>query len=349
MRKFLFCLILLFLCNKVKGIEFTYSEWTDEYPDEVLDILIESEDRYKFYKNEIISYEYLKYNKDNKNYLFDEYILGNLYECSEKENDNEHIEVNKQSKTLYFKTSDIDSFTFSRKYDGDLYISEIDFYYNDKEIDYKTEYSFLKDGDINSYFKVENDYFIKFYEKIDGLNLKMNIYLKTTDEIKKPFTFNLLANEKYSLYGYYINYGGEVGTKTVSYDISTLVNTLRHYETTYTCRDKLYKVNYIEKKYLDGYFTNVDDYIKDENNKKTYYRYITNEYVILNADGKLVNDEKYCIKEYCLLYYINKKDEIINPKTGDDFVKNVFVLIIFFLVIGVIYLVLSNRFKKSKL
>lgn len=71
----------------------------------------------------------------------------------------------------------------------------------------------------------------------------------------------------------------------------------------------LYKTYKTKKNYLDGYYKNNPN-IKDENDYKTYYRYITNDYVVVNEKGSVVKSDDYCVKEICMLLYIEPKKSI---------------------------------------
>ena len=72
----------------------------------------------------------------------------------------------------------------------------------------------------------------------------------------------------------------------------------------------------------------MDGYIKDESTKKTFYRYITNDYIILDENDNIVSNEDYCIKEFCRLIYITKEPEEIpeNPQTYDGICNYIILL-----------------------
>lgn len=53
--------------------------------------------------------------------------------------------------------------------------------------------------------------------------------------------------------------------------------------------------------YTDEYYTEYDGYMKDEASAKTFYRYITNDTVIISAKNELISDETYCKKHFCYL------------------------------------------------
>ena len=67
------------------------------------------------------------------------------------------------------------------------------------------------------------------------------------------------------------------------------------------------------------YYAELEGYTRIDESVKTFYRYITSEYVLLDGNGRLVEDENYCVKDYCTMLYITipEDEEIENPKTGD--------------------------------
>ena len=106
----------------------------------------------------------------------------------------------------------------------------------------------------------------------------------------------------------------------------------------------------IEREETNEYFKELDGYIKIEESKKIFYRYITNQRVLLDGSGNVVYDSNYCLKNFCKSVKLptkpvieNPSDEIENPKTYD----NIFV----FLIIGfisIVSIVLSIGSMKNK-
>ena len=77
--KKVFLIVLIFFCiNTVNAFELNYSEWSEEYPQGVDEFLIQSEERYLWYKDTIYDVEY----------LIKEHIGDKLYD----ENDIEYYE-----------------------------------------------------------------------------------------------------------------------------------------------------------------------------------------------------------------------------------------------------------------
>ena len=85
----------------------------------------------------------------------------------------------------------------------------------------------------------------------------------------------------------------------------------------YKVTDKVYKTYKLGREYATDYYSNLDGYIKDESTLKKYYRFLLNDYIIVDNDGNLVEDGN-CFKETCYIKYLDYKEEIENPKTGDN-------------------------------
>ena len=111
--------------------------------------------------------------------------------------------------------------------------------------------------------------------------------------------------------------------------------------------------------------TECPGYTRIEESKKTFYRYIKNDYVIVNADGEILEDESECGKSFCMIEYLKYEDDdrpneptpniikITNPKTYDGVDKSILMSIISFSILILvlfkkkIFLVLSNLFKSK--
>ena len=88
----------------------------------------------------------------------------------------------------------------------------------------------------------------------------------------------------------------------------------------YKITDKVYKTYKLGREYTSDYYSKLDGYIKDESTLKKYYRFLLNDYVIVNNDGNIVKDGN-CFKETCYIKYLDYKEEVENPKTGDNIYK----------------------------
>ena len=110
--------------------------------------------------------------------------------------------------------------------------------------------------------------------------------------------------------------------------------------------------NEIEREETKEYYKELDGYIKIEESVKTFYRYVTNDFVLYDGQGNLVYDDEYCMKEFCRSIKLPKKpeeppeEEIINPKTND----NIFVFLILFFIsfVSLVFLINERQILKSK-
>ena len=66
-------------------------------------------------------------------------------------------------------------------------------------------------------------------------------------------------------------------------------------------RYKWYKFENGKINYINEYHTSYDGYEKDMSSARTYYRYITNDKVVVDYKNDLVKDETYCRQNYCYL------------------------------------------------
>lgn len=338
MRKFLFVLISLFLFSRVYALELKYSEWSLEKNEDILENLIQSENRYKFYKNKEVNVEYLKYEDiKDKYYSLDDYKYTDYEESYDEVIASDHVEVTTKSRTYVFTKEDINSFYLKVRGENKVYVSEIVFTYNNEYYSYESDYNYLNDADYNTYYELD-EIFIDFKEKINSNNIKVTLYLKNDPCINEIVEASFLALSRFDVHTYAFRIKEETSIVYVPCDLGFRSS---FDPIIYRYRTKLYKTYDLEREYLDGYFTEMDGYIKDKNDYKTYYRYITNEFVILDGEGNLVLDEELCVKEACLLYYLDESKNEVNPKTGNS--KIIYLSIFVFVVL---VLVLSNRFKK---
>ena len=57
--------------------------------------------------------------------------------------------------------------------------------------------------------------------------------------------------------------------------------------------------------YTDDFYKEYEGYTKDEASETTFYRYITNQVVYIDANNNIVTDDTYCSKYFC--YAIRSK------------------------------------------
>lgn len=108
------------------------------------------------------------------------------------------------------------------------------------------------------------------------------------------------------------------------------------------------ETNEIEREETTTYYKELDGYIKIEESMKMFYRYITNDRVLIDGQGNIVYDIDYCYKEYCSRVRlpsrpVEEEPEIENPKTYD----NIFVLIIIAFLSFVSIVLVLNTSKKA--
>ena len=365
--KLLLSLFLSFFIIRVSALEIPYSEWSETKPN-VEEYLIESEDRYLFYKEKEINIEYLPKDEfKDKLYDLDDYKLSEESELLDskplEKEDREIIEVESE----YDNANEIKKVKLS--FDIGVYISEIDIKNVRDNIYYEVEYDFINDGDFETKGFIK-DLVITFNEKHYLHNLNILIYYDSENE-NDSLSFKYLNEDDKELY--YANFDFKANPFSIN---SFILDKVSYKTIKYKYIDKLYKTYEIEKEYTDEYYTELDGYIKDESTKKTFYRYVTSSAVIVDARNNVVKDpDTYCVKEYCALVYITKEEQEeepeeesvieeepeeetpnipINPKTLDNigyyfimfFSSLIIMMIVFKDRIRKIFLVLSNRFKR---
>lgn len=127
-------------------------------------------------------------------------------------------------------------------------------------------------------------------------------------------------------------------------------------EDKYLCYREWYLDNgELQREETTEYFASLTGFNIIESTKKTFYRYITDDYVIVNGNRQLVYSSNVCIKNSCFVIATRKKQVaedppqeeipketvVNNPKTYD----NIFVIIIvaFISLVGTIIVICSKR------
>ena len=119
----------------------------------------------------------------------------------------------------------------------------------------------------------------------------------------------------------------------------------------YEYQDKLFKCTNIRKEYLNGYYVDVNDYIKDENSQTIFYRYKVREINTLNNSKELVYKKEDNISEN-----LNNETIISNPPStnsplveNDNKGNNNYVYIISFIIIlSIILLIIKKYVNKNR-
>ncbi len=211
---------------------------------------------------------------------------------------------------------------------------------------------------------------ISFKNKPNINNVLLKIYYKSDNE-NNLIHFSYLNKDGFELLGKdYRTNGREFDIKKEELNASFNYNLIE-----YSYVDKLYKTYNIKEEVTEDYYYELEGYEKIESSKKTYYRYITSDYILVSSYGIIVDDYAHCRKYFCRVVYVVKEDEepeepvkeveepveekeveepkeeMINPTTLDN--VYIYFSLLFFSIISIvfiykkkIYLVLSNRFKK---
>ncbi len=363
MKQFLL-LITFFVFVKVDAL--SYSEWSDIHPEGINEILIESEIRYKWYIKKEVNVEYLIKEKIGEKYVdYDDFQYTSLSEesivepqrYSERiiyedyreykfnENDVTHILIGGIKSNGYFKISEI---VVTNKNNNEIINYSLDYDYN-RYFNYK----FINDGNFDKYIRVTSPttISIELNAKYNLNDIEVNIYYKCDDDNTNSFIYTLASEKESVLYGiYYRNYTVPkcIVDCKLTFNSDFLDEKLDFLIPFYTFKDKVYKTYYLEKEYKEGYYKFLEGYTKDEDESKTFYRYITDRYIVVDADGNIVTDNDYCIKEVCLIMYIDEEKDVVVPaeilNTYDSLIEKIAKLVI---LIFIIFLSLFILIKKK--
>jgi hypothetical protein len=323
--------IMYLLTTNINAFELTYSEWSETYPEGIDEIFIEREDRYYWYKDNIVNVEYLKL-EDIQDKQYDEndikyYTSEELLEKPEEYN--ERV-INEITKEVNYTKDDVKGILITTENDikiAELIVRDL----NGNKINCNTGNSNLHNGNINDFIEFNNKVKCYFNEKISYDSFSTFLSLNDDSNNKVSVNYSLITENDDIIYHNDIYFSGKI-YYTVTHDV--LLSNLQHLKKYYTYTDKLYKTFNVEKENVYEYYANLDGYIKDEESKKTFYRYITNDYIIVDENDDLVIDEDHCHKNFCKLIYLIKQEEteiIKNPKTYDSIINIFIILIISFL------------------
>lgn len=357
MKKILKAILFIsIILVKIKAYELTYSEWSTTYPEGYDEMFVESEKRYLWYKDVRINEEYLRLDQvGNKKVDKNDYIYSNESSPSvvRPEEIDERI-IHEFQEPIYYDDRSIKKL---KLYDYDFYdnvkISEIDItdMFSGEKIISTTEDDYLIDGDLDTYYDVNHEVEIAFndYYKVDELNIV--IYYESVSN-KSTFMLGLLSDDDHKLFR--IKY--TLDSDSINVDERNLMKNFARIATKYTYIDKLYKTYEIDRLVTDDYYKEYDDYQKIDSSETIYYRYITNDRVLVDGWGNLVTDKYYCNKEECYVKYVVREEKeenppTENPKTIDNINIYICLFLASFMILIVIYrrkifLVLSNLFKK---
>lgn len=322
--KKIFLVIMFFVGSSITyAFDWNYSEWSEEYPQGMDEILIQSEDRYLWYKETIYDIEYLK-KEDINDKLYDENDIQ-YYESEELlEYPEEYLEreISKIVKQIVYTKSDIAGISLKTS-SSNISISEITIIKNDVEIiNYNTSFSYLNDGNLDEYISLDDEVNLYFNNKVDLDeldNLHISVYYNKNTSGQEGIDFNFISDANDIIY--YVNYKIDLCQTqncTLNPRKNILMDSLYHSRIMYKYKDKLYKTFRVNKEYDEEYASEKEGYQKDISTKKTFYRYITNDYIILDAYGNIVTDDYYCEKSFCKAVFIKKEETVEDEKPVEN-------------------------------
>ena len=330
---FLFGIMYLLTAN-INAFELTYSEWSEIYPEGIDEMFIEKEDRYYWYKNNIVNVEYLKlediqdkqYDENDIKYYTSEELLERPEEYSERI-------INEETKSITYTPYDVKGILL--KSNSNIQISDIEIHdMNDNIINCRNDNEYLFDGDISIYYPINEGIYCYFDNKMYYKDFISFVSMKDDSNSRVTINYNLISENNDIIY--YTNLSFSNKSDYTMFNSNTLMSNLHHSKKYYTYIDKLYKTYNIERENVNEYYANLDGYIKDEETKKTFYRYITNDYIIVDENDNIVTDDSHCRKNFCRLIYLVEQEEneiIENPKTYDGISKIIILLIISILIL----------------
>jgi hypothetical protein len=318
MKKIILILFLLFVTTiKVDALE--YGVWTDEVSSDENSRVVDSETRYRWYKdNTIYSQDYYIEGENDSAYPYISYAdyirtdWSDWVDTRAEDKPNRTIQYKSVNRyrTLrpirYLFITDLTSFSHITK------ISEMNVLINNAEIPvsvtctdcslnfgkYVTDGyfqggSFMNDGgtitiDLGDYYNI-NEIGLEMFVYSDSADTKtFNVYYNEGSIIDdrnyaKRFVYFCVGETQYyeadrfyvipdaasitnPVYNDWVYIDGFVNA---TYYRQMVVSTLSRY------RDYKYRYYTVERSYLDGYYSNLEDssYVKDEESTKTYYLY----------------------------------------------------------------------------
>ena len=191
------------------------------------------------------------------------------------------------------------------------------------------------------------------------MNIK-ELGIATGHEQYNYLTFQVLNENKFDLTCNDTICELTINLKDVIIDKSNYNNFLNIYE----YQDKLFKCVNQKKIYLEGYYTNIDNYIKDESTKKTYYRYKTEYTKTLNNANNIVYYKDLTLEnDQEDENNIEKKDDqdniTINSKLNENTIKKaktvgkinyniMLYLILTLATITIIYIIIKKIVNKNR-
>ena len=357
MKKIFFCVLMFTIVLRVEAALDVYSSWSSDYPSGIPKDVIQSEDRYKWYKEDIVDVEYLK-KEDIYNKLVD-YDDYKTYESEELLD--EPLKINdriilKEYKDYKFTSDNVNYIVIeNNNKNGTLGIFKLMIIDQGKgkelKISLDDKYSNIVDEDTtNSYVMEYNEkIYINLNEECKASNLRVFIYYHSSSyENKMTITYN--AHKDYPIYETVRDLFLATYAELCNAGLGAMKETSRTYKlNVYKYIDKYYKTYRINKTYEDEYYASLEGYKKDESTKKTFYRYLKYKKVYYGSNGRSETPEDCFGKDSCIITleeieYPDVPDEVIPtieevPKTIDTFSITGLLISFIFFISTIIYLI----------
>lgn len=293
MQKILF-IITCMLVGTIHINASEWSTWSTKYP-EKNNITIETETRYKWFINRKVDLGYMDV-ENNCEYFdkndFKEVVNFTIELPDEKQNRIiEPFEKYENKNINYAGTIHFFNFTINEN----VQLTEIEIFNNKEKIKFEiVDRTYFNGSDLSMLMDGLKDKYIPFqnYDKLSlGLgkiynleNIILRLYFNKPSSKFEIITL-AIGHSKYE----YISMGEfknveehiicENNICYVDIDVKKYIGDTRFedYIFGYKYTDTLYKCYKNSKEYLDGYYSFIENYQKDENSAVTYYRYKENE------------------------------------------------------------------------
>ena len=373
MKKIIIFVIFMFPFINLNAEE-KWSDWQPEKPTGN-NLIIEEEVRYKWYKiNEESSYEKLENEHnceyfDKNDFIYSDWITS--YDTPEYKEYRtiKSLELNQIRDLELIGTIHF----FNIESDKVINITEVEILQNTKKIPYKitdkTDFNIkkfdnLNDGDVEN-IAVDFENYDKISMTFDNLILNNNLILKITFKNDDITIKKIGLATGHDMYNYLTiqNIYEDIFTMScndTTCDLNIKMSNL-NYNTfpempiiIYQYQDKLYKCKNTTTEYIDGYYTNIDNYIKDESTEKTFYRYKTKEHNILNEVNDIVYEKRTNtttredtkdINNSPIAYEIENKNKQDDTKVNYDYL---YYFIIIIVILFITYLIIKKIVNKNR-
>lgn len=355
----------------------TWSEWQDEKPLGE-NLVIEEEERYKWYKI-IEESEYTNLENepnceyfDKNDFILSDWIISYSTPEYKEYRTIKTLEIDQVKNPNLIGTMHI----FDINSDKIINITEVTITQNLENIPYiltdKTDFNVkefdkLNDNDVEE-IAIDFENHDKISLTLNNLTLNQNMFIKisyinennniekigfaTSHDNYNYLTFQNIYSDKFT-----INCDKKICELTINLEELDYETLFELPITVYQYQDQLFKCINKSKEYLNGYYTNIEDYIKDENTKKTYYRYKINYSTTLNNSNELVYNKS---EKLLNTQNIEKKDTFeVASKLTENIIKNekkdqnaninlAFYIIILLVVTITVYIIIKKIVNKNR-